>query len=87
MDPESLPDYVAPGATEDTVTVEELQDPDWMKQLQDQLDALEVNSRPPLFLQLVEVTSQVLRRHRSIMHAMLSLVRCANDSCRTRRRH
>ncbi len=42
MDPESLPDYVAPSATEDTITVEELQDPDWMKQLQDELDALEV---------------------------------------------
>ena len=42
MDPESLPDYVAPSATEDALTVEELQDPEWMKQLQDQLDALEV---------------------------------------------
>ncbi len=42
MDPESLPDYVAPSATEDTVIAEEPEDPDWMKQLQDQLDALEV---------------------------------------------
>ena len=42
MDPESLPDYVGPSATEEVAAAEELQDPDWMKQLQDQLDALEV---------------------------------------------
>ena len=43
LDPESLPDYVAPAATAEATSVEELQDPEWLKQLQDELDALEVN--------------------------------------------
>lgn len=43
MDPESLPDYVALGAAAEVTSVEELQDPEWMKQLQDELDALEVS--------------------------------------------
>ena len=44
LDPGSLPDYVAPGAAAEVMSVEELQDPDWMKQLQDELDALEVDT-------------------------------------------
>ena len=42
VDPASLPDYVDVGAAEEVMTVEELQDPDWMVKIQDELDALEV---------------------------------------------
>ena len=44
VDPASLPDYVDVGTEqEEVMSVDELRDPDWMVQLQDELDALEVS--------------------------------------------
>jgi hypothetical protein len=42
VDPASLPDYVDVGEAQEVMSVEELQDPEWIVKIQDELDALEV---------------------------------------------